>query len=54
MDGSTIGWIWALEVGDGRLDSGLSESGKDEAGAGERVTIVDRTWQDLGSGSVLG
>lgn len=38
MVGSTIGWIWALEVGDGRLGSGFNESGKDEAGAGEGVT----------------
>lgn len=38
MDGSTIGRIWALEVGDGRLGGGLSESGKDEARAGEGVT----------------
>lgn len=43
MGSSIMGWIKALEVGDGSLNSAPSESCKDEA----------RTWQDLGHGGGL-
>lgn len=40
MDGSAMGTVWAVEVGDGRQVSGPRKRGKNAARDGE----VDRIW----------